>query len=49
MNDSRLNPELVTDAQEKDAVIGPLHQFKKKGNKPVWNDISGQRSEFKLY
>ena len=42
MDDSRLNPELVRDAQKRDAAIGLFLQFKKKGDKPEWNDISAQ-------
>ena len=40
MDDSRLKPELVRDAQEIDAVVCLFLQYKKKGDKPVWNDIS---------
>ena len=39
---------LVRDAQKKEAVIGHFLQFKKKGDKPEWNDISAQ-AEFKSY
>ena len=40
-------PGLVRDAQKRDGVIGLFLQFKKKGDKPKWNDISAQGAEFK--
>ena len=49
MDDSRLKAGLVRDAQERDAVIGLFLQFRKKGDKPEWNDISAQGAEFKSY
>ena len=39
---TKLNHGLVMDAQESDAVVGLFLQFKKKGDKPEWNDISAQ-------
>ena len=42
MDDCRLNPGLVRDAQKKYAVIGFFLKFKKKGDKSEWNDISAQ-------
>ena len=42
MDDCILNPELVRHAQEKEAIIGLFLQYKKKGDKTKWNDISVQ-------
>ena len=44
MDDSRLNPGLVRDVQERDAVL----RFKKKGHKPEWYDISAQGSRIQV-
>ena len=49
IDDSRSKPGRVMDAQERDAVISLFLQFKEKGDKPKWNDISAQGAEFKSY
>ena len=49
LDDSRLNLGLVRDAQEKDVVVDLFLQYKKKGHKPEWNDISAQGGEFNSY
>ena len=49
MDDLKLIPKLVMDAQDRNAVAGLFLQFKNKGGTPEWNDISAQGAEIKSY